>query len=180
MSPPCSPSVTGEGGVSGPGIVTVSAEIRDDAISGWSPRWWCSVKNSMITLRASPVFIDLHRGHSPRRTAAQGTRPRERNAPVPGPVAVPYGYEAVRFLPPSRTVAADNEPSPVTHCQRPRFGSRRTIGSFCLSLGVPRRDSWFEDIALLDDQHCSVLAEDSTFSLDGYGDAQGDALHKPE
>ena len=45
---------------------------------------------------------------------------------------------------------------------------------------MARRDSWGEEFALLDDQHCSVLAEDPTFSPDGDGDAQGDASHKPE
>jgi len=60
---------------------------------------------------------------------------------------------------------------------RPACPARQTVTSRT-SAGF--RDSWGEDFALLDDQHCPVLAEDPAFSLHRDGDAQGDVSHKPE
>jgi hypothetical protein len=74
--------VTGGEGVSEPGVVTVSAQISDDVIGGWSP--WCHevLEKLHDHLECFTRFIPLHRGHLPPEIPVQRTAPRERNSPA--------------------------------------------------------------------------------------------------
>ncbi len=82
ISPACSLSVTGGVGVPEPGVVTVSAEIRDDVIGGWSSSVVVQRQKLHDHLEGFTRFIRLHRGHSPHEIPVQRPAPGERNSPA--------------------------------------------------------------------------------------------------
>jgi hypothetical protein len=66
-----------------PGVVTVSTEIRDEAIGGWSPRC-CEVLEKLHDhLEGFTRFIRLHIGRSLDIIPVQSLRLEERNGPEP-------------------------------------------------------------------------------------------------
>ena len=65
------------------GAVTVSAQISDDVIGGWSPRCREVLEKLHDHFKGFTRFIRLHTGHSLHKTAGQRTAPRERNSPDP-------------------------------------------------------------------------------------------------